>query len=397
MRCLIVGLAAAAALLAQDPAATEWRLQAPAPAPVRVVSASLVGAPGGRTLCYYVVANYVRGSRISEPGCITNAPSTLSVTNYVRVSWSAAAGALSYDVLRSSADAGAGTCTACAVITATTALTVNDTGGALVAYTYNAAPSAAAALRVENRDLATPRIVSSIPINVDPAGLGSLLCVDTSLVANTIQCANSAVTAYEANLYLILRVANANSGPVTVNVNGLGAKALLKVGSAPLIAGDLSPGDYPAIYDGTQFRIVGGTGGGGTLEVAYEADIVGTSIVIAAATHGKGLWPDMRVYTGGSLIPLQYAVNGSGDISATGLVNGTYHVKIFSGGSNSYEADFVGVTSISVLAATHGKGLYPSVVLFSGGSQIPCMPAIDGSGNITIAGLVSGDYHLKVY
>jgi hypothetical protein len=147
-------------------------------------------------------------------------------------------------------------------------------------------------------------------------------------------------------------------------------------------------------------QIAGGSSGSGA-EIPYEADITGTSISITAATHGKGLYPDMRVYANNAYVPLQYAVNGSGDISATGLLNGIYHVRIWSGEGTTgtpYEADFTGVDSIGpITQTTHGKGQYPTVLLFADGAAVPVRPSIDGSGAVTILGLLSGNYHIKVY
>lgn len=50
---------------------------------------------------------------------------------------------------------------------------------------------------------------------------------------------------------------SANTGPVTINVNGIGAKAITKNGANPLAAGDLPAGQLNMIeYDGTQFQLL---------------------------------------------------------------------------------------------------------------------------------------------
>lgn len=49
---------------------------------------------------------------------------------------------------------------------------------------------------------------------------------------------------------------NSNTGPATLNVNGAGAKFILKNG-VNVLAGDLTVGDYVrVIYDGTQFLLI---------------------------------------------------------------------------------------------------------------------------------------------
>lgn len=138
--------------------ARELDLETPPPPPVPAVSASLVGAQGNATYCYWVIAIYPIGkSGPSQGGCIENAPSTLTVSNYVRVNWAAAAGATGYDVIRSSARQFPGSCTACSVASNTQALTVNNTAALTNPYTFSGqAGTAKAAIKLNNRDYATP-------------------------------------------------------------------------------------------------------------------------------------------------------------------------------------------------------------------------------------------------
>jgi hypothetical protein len=189
-----------------------------------------------------------------------------------------------------------------------------------------------------------------------------------------------------------------------VNISTIATTTPLPSPSATIALTQLAPGGASAsqclVWSGTHWTPSSDCGSGGGGEVPYEATVTGTSISITASTHGKGLYPDMRVFTNGAYVPIQYDINGSGDISVSGLISGTYYVRIVGGTSTGtpYEADFTGVTSIGpVSQTTHGKGLYPTVLLFSDGSAIPVMPSIDGTGAITISGLVSGTYHLKVY
>lgn len=54
-----------------------------------------------------------------------------------------------------------------------------------------------------------------------------------------------------------------NTGAVTINIAGLGAKSITKLGSTALGAGDLTIGAATQItYDGTQFQLSSGAGGG---------------------------------------------------------------------------------------------------------------------------------------
>lgn len=66
-----------------------------------------------------------------------------------------------------------------------------------------------------------------------------------------------ALVAYTAGLTLHIKIATTNTGAATINVNGLGAKAIVdRVGSA-LSSGDLIAGEVVRLtYDGTQFRTI---------------------------------------------------------------------------------------------------------------------------------------------
>lgn len=64
------------------------------------------------------------------------------------------------------------------------------------------------------------------------------------------------VTAYTSGLTILFKLANGPTGATTLNVDGLGAKAV-KLAGADIIAGDLSAGDMVrVIYDGTDFNVV---------------------------------------------------------------------------------------------------------------------------------------------
>lgn len=65
-----------------------------------------------------------------------------------------------------------------------------------------------------------------------------------------------ALPAYSTKMLVIFAPTAANTGACTLNISGLGAKALLSVSGAALVAGDLAVGTiYSAIYDGTQFLL----------------------------------------------------------------------------------------------------------------------------------------------
>lgn len=50
---------------------------------------------------------------------------------------------------------------------------------------------------------------------------------------------------------------NTNTGPVTINISGLGLKNVTKYGTVPLVAGDITVGGWAFVtYDGTQFQLL---------------------------------------------------------------------------------------------------------------------------------------------
>jgi hypothetical protein len=104
-------------------------------------------------------------------------------------------------------------------------------------------------------------------------------CEDTG-GANALQAnLDFAPPSYSAGLNLTVKVAVSNSGPSTLNVNGLGAKAIIRADGSALAASDLVAGRIiHLIYDGTAFRLIGAS------EAAIAA--AATSAANSAAAAG---------------------------------------------------------------------------------------------------------------
>lgn len=99
-----------------------------------------------------------------------------------------------------------------------------------------------------------------------PAGLeGSKYLSQTTnkLWATTTNTGNAysatltpAITAYTTGMNVYLKINVANTGAATVNLNGLGAKGVVKDASTPLVAGDLLANKvYLLAFDGTNFQV----------------------------------------------------------------------------------------------------------------------------------------------
>ncbi len=67
---------------------------------------------------------------------------------------------------------------------------------------------------------------------------------------------NPALTSYVTETAILIKFTNANTGAATINLNGLGAKAIVKGVSTALVAGDIVAGmELLLIYDGTNYQI----------------------------------------------------------------------------------------------------------------------------------------------
>lgn len=91
-----------------------------------------------------------------------------------------------------------------------------------------------------------------------PLTLGAVGGTGDAITATT---ASAPFTAYVmGQLFRFLPTA-ANTGPATININGIGTKSITKNGTVALAAGDLAVGVATVLfYDGTQFQIVSGLG-----------------------------------------------------------------------------------------------------------------------------------------
>lgn len=100
-----------------------------------------------------------------------------------------------------------------------------------------------------------------------------------------------AITAYVAGLSFYINPNFSNTGAATLNVSGLGTKAITKLGTTALASGDIVSGQiYEVIYDGTQFQLIDSnfitltgdvTGtGSGSIATTIATDAVETSMIL---------------------------------------------------------------------------------------------------------------------
>lgn len=81
--------------------------------------------------------------------------------------------------------------------------------------------------------------------------------VDGGSTDDYVVALSPAPASLSAGLMIVVRFNTSNTGPATINVNGLGAKAIKKYGNQDLATGDIIAGQISIlIYDGTNFQLI---------------------------------------------------------------------------------------------------------------------------------------------
>jgi hypothetical protein len=140
----------------------------------------------------------------------------------------------------------------------------------------------------------------------DAANLGQVQSTAAKLITisgtDTITGTMSpTLTAYAAGQLFYFVAGGANTGAVTLNVDGLGSRAVTRDGSTALAAGDINSGEMVVvIYDGTRFQMInaansfGNTTINGTLTVTGNTTLgANVSIASALAVGGKADLPNV--------------------------------------------------------------------------------------------------------
>ena len=122
-----------------------------------------------------------------------------------------------------------------------------------------------------------------------------------------------ALSAYATGNQFSFLVANTNTGAVTINVDGIGSKAITRTGTTALVAGDMVAGQaVEIIYDGTRFQLVNGNSFtnlkvSGTLGVTGVATFTAQPIV-------SSLTASLPVFTDASKGLVSNTMTGTGNV-----------------------------------------------------------------------------------
>jgi hypothetical protein len=192
--------------------------------------------------------------------------------------------------------------------------------------------------------------------------IGLRYAADTGSVNAIVAALAPAPSAYTAGLTALLKVANTNTNVATVNLNGLGNKALIHSDGSALSPGDLTAGGLILIgYDGTQFQILSrlntapavgtsslrltGSAAGGTKTASWTAlELIAETALGGAAYKGANLTLNFNgastgaggMDTGG--VPASadlniYAIYNAGTATWNTLGTVACHGPIYTGGN----------------------------------------------------------------
>ena len=171
--------------------------------------------------------------------------------------------------------------------------------------------------------------------------------------------AEFAPTSYAAGQVFSFRAVAANTGASTVNVNGLGAKALMLNGVA-LSPGDISANDIVFImYDGTNFQMLGGARFVALARITTPQGTINLDAKQDEVTFAEG--DGITITHSGKTLTFAFAPGADFDLSGTVTMSGTLALmgNLSGGGaiSPTGEVNLSGTTL--TLPSNHSNGRGP--------------------------------------
>lgn len=202
-------------------------LNPPVPPPSLNIATNGAPGPSSSTKYYWLVSNFPIGnSSPSGPFQAFNVPATLSGTNYEILNWPPVASATSYDVLKTSTPAPPTGACACAVVTGTSALTVNDQSNSTSGYTVSTFDPSTAIFQLTNEPYAAA--ASHLVLRQGGIQLSDLSTGNARVFSsNTGQTASISSTPlytvpqtglYKLNYYMDSQLVCATPGPAAVQL-----------------------------------------------------------------------------------------------------------------------------------------------------------------------------------
>lgn len=163
--------------------------------------------------------------------------------------------------------------------------------------------------------------------------------------------ATQVVPVYKVGLRLVFKANTANTGAVTINLNGLGVKSITTEGSTALLAGDIKAnGVYEIVYDGTNFQIVGFASTASALKSPEGNCLLSISGSDLLLSRYRGIY----VPIGGLLYSIPV---GAVSLTSSGVSAGTYYVYIYNN---------VGTLALEISATAYAVDTTSGVMIKSG-------------------------------
>lgn len=173
---------------------------------------------------------------------------------------------------------------------------------------------------------------------------------------------------YGSRMIIVFSPAVVNTGSVTMNVSGLGAKSVKSVSGAALVAGDLAVNViYVAVYNGTDFQLTAPTKNYIDLLDLAQKDYI-DQIVFTSELPAQGGNANKYVRTNGTAASWQYAGMELANPAGATLTNGTTYQAFIANAAYTLP-DFTNSKTFG-LASLSNSPAVPSTVTTSDGWTI---------------------------
>jgi hypothetical protein len=196
---------------------------------------------------------------------------------------------------------------------ATSATNASNSAGAAATSETNAAASAGAA--------ATSATNASNSATAAAAGNGGRYSATVGGTADAITLTPAvALGAYVAGEAITFIAAGTNTGAVTVNVSGLGAKSVTKTGATALVAGEIVAGQTVTLrYDGTRYQVI--------------TPAVGTAAAKNVGTSGATVpLCNTNLTLGATGVTIGDGATGASIVNVSGAAGNDRGIRLMSGG-----------------------------------------------------------------
>ena len=185
--------------------------------------------------------------------------------------------------------------------------------------------------------------------------------------------ASPALTAYATGNLFTFVVAVTNTGAVTLNIDGLGAKAVTRDGTTALAANDLVATEVVIVgYDGTRFQVLN-PNAATNYRVSGTLGVTGVATMTAAPVFSSAT-ASQAMFTDGSKALVSNAITGTGNVvmSASPTLTGTIAA------ASQTLSGTLGVTGATTLSAalTYGGVTLANSVTGTGSMVLATSPTL---------------------